>query len=64
MKVKDIVFDLCILGISLLLLIGGAIQVLEYRTLNWVVFYHIVASALGGNLSWVVFKDLKDNWNK
>ena len=64
MKVKDIVFDLCILGVSLLLLIGGAIQITEYRALNWVVFYHIVASALGGNLGWVVLKDLKDNWNK
>ena len=64
MKVKNTVFDLCILGVSLLLLIGGAIQVLEYRTLNWVVFYHIAASALGGAISWVLLIELKDNWNR
>ena len=51
MTTKEIIFMLFILGISLLLLIGGAIQITEYRILNWVVIYHTAASALGGAIS-------------
>ena len=64
MKTEDIVFDLCVLGVSLLLLIGGAIQIAECQAFDWIVLYHIAALALGGSLSWAVVRDLKRNWDK
>ena len=64
MKTKDTVIALCILCSSLVLFIGGLIQLLSKSTLSWDVIYHLSALILGGLISWVAFSDLKRNWNR
>lgn len=64
MKTKDTVIALCILCSSLVLFIGGLIQLLSKSTLSWGLIYHLSALILGGLISWVVFIDLKRNWNR
>ena len=64
MRTKDTVIELCILCNSLVLFIGGLIQLLSKPTLSWGLIYHLSALILGGLMSWVVFINLKRNWNR
>ena len=64
MRTKDTVIELCVLCNSLVLFIGGLIQLLSKSTLSWVLIYHLSALILGGLVSWVVFIELKRNWNR
>ena len=64
MKTKDTVIALCILCNSLVLFIGGLIQLLSKSTLSWGLSYHLSELILGGLISWAVFIELKRNWNR